>query len=198
MSVNTHVLTGGFAQPVFDAQSVFRLLMESMARPGTVRQVETLANPPAPLGAAAGAVALTLCDPDTPVWLAPSLQRPDVVEWMAFHAGVAQTREKAECRFAFLGSGDALPSFGLFSQGTQEYPDRSATLVIEVASVDAGDGYTLSGPGIAKTTDIAVTGLPDAFRHFWSDNRSLFPRGVDVVLTAGDRLVCLPRTTKIA
>ena len=38
--------------------------------------------------------------------------------------------------------------------------------------------------------------LTDRLRH-WADNRALFPRGVDVVLTAGRRFIALPRTTKI-
>ena len=44
---------------------------------------------------------------------------------------------------------------------------------------------------------IAPKGLPDAFLRIWSDNRALFPRGVDLVLTAGRQFLCLPRTTKI-
>jgi alpha-D-ribose 1-methylphosphonate 5-triphosphate synthase subunit PhnH len=33
--------------------------------------------------------------------------------------------------------------------------------------------------------------------RLWTDNRAIFPRGVDIILTAGSRFVCLPRTTKI-
>ena len=48
-------LTGGFTDPVFDAQSVFKMMMDAMARPGTVqtvvcrlsRRLHRSASPPA-------------------------------------------------------------------------------------------------------------------------------------------------------
>ncbi len=197
MATNTEAFAGGFANPVFESQSIFRLLMDGMARPGTIREVEHDAGQPEPLGAAAGAIALTLCDHDTPVWLSAGLAKSAVGDWIAFHSGAPLTREKAEARFAFMEAGTAPASFGLFSQGTQEYPDRSTTLIIEVASVNAGQVFTLSGPGILQTAGMEITGLPETFPRLWADNRALFPRGIDVVLTAGRRFLCLPRTTKI-
>lgn len=53
------------------------------------------------------------------------------------------------------------------------------------------------GPGIQSVTEIAPIGLPETFLRLWTENRALFPRGVDIVLTSGRRFLCLPRTTKI-
>lgn len=66
-------LTGGFSQPVFEAQSVFRAVMDGMARPGTHQTVAVSLHPPAPFGLAQAAIALTLCDADTRVWLSGGL-----------------------------------------------------------------------------------------------------------------------------
>jgi alpha-D-ribose 1-methylphosphonate 5-triphosphate synthase subunit PhnH len=202
MTGKSQVFSGGFSQPVFESQSVFRMLMEGMSRPGTIRTVETDVGQPEPLGPAAGAIALTLCDHETPVWLSAGLAKSAVAEWIGFHTGAPMTREKAESRFAFIEFGMAPSSFGLFSAGTQEYPDRSTTLVIEVAALGGTEGegtdLTLTGPGILHATTVRVTGLPEIFARLWADNRVLFPRGVDVVLTAGQQILCLPRTTKIA
>lgn len=197
MSANTHAFTGGFTDPVFQSQSIFRMLMDGMARPGSIRAVEHDAGQPEPLGAAAGAIALTLCDHDTPIWLSAGLVKSAVGEWMGFHSGAPLTREKAEARFAFVEAGAALSSFGLFAPGTQEYPDRSTTLVIEVTGFGEGQAFTLSGPGILQSKTTEIAGLPEAFLRLWADNRPLFPRGVDVILTAGRSFLCLPRTTKI-
>lgn len=198
MNIKTQALSGGFREPVFESQDVFRMLMDSMARPGTIRTVGPDVGQPEPLGGAAGAIAVTLCDHETPVWLSVGLFKSAVGEWIGFHTGAPITREKAEARFAFVEAGAALASFGLFSAGTQEYPDRSTTLVIEVAALGEGLPLTLTGPGIPHATTVLVTGLPEVFLRLWADNRALFPRGVDVILTAGKNLLCLPRTVRIA
>lgn len=197
MNPKTDALTGGFSEPVFQAQSVFRMLMDCMARPGKIDTIVPQINPPEPLGAAAGAIALSLCDHDTSVWLTPGLAKTSVGEWIGFHTGAPITREKAEARFAFVEPGAALSPFGLFSVGTQEYPDRSTTVILEVPSFEGGPDLVLSGPGIRETSTISPARLPEMFLRQWSDNRTLFPRGVDVVLTSGRSLLCLPRTCKI-
>jgi len=197
MDLKTDTLTGGFAEPVFQAQSVFKAMMDAMARPGSIQTLSPDAAPPAPLGAAAGAIALTLCDHDTSVWLSPALNKSAVPGWLSFHTGAAVTTEKAEARFAFVDSGMAVSSFGLFAPGTQEYPDRSTTVVIEIASLEGGRTLALMGPGIQTVTEIAPSGLPETFIRLWNENRALFPRGIDIVLTAGSSFLCLPRTTKI-
>jgi alpha-D-ribose 1-methylphosphonate 5-triphosphate synthase subunit PhnH len=198
MSMNAQALTGGFSDPVFDSQAVFRLLMDGMSRPGTIQTVGIDVEQPLPLGRAAGAVALALCDADTPVWLQSAMAKSGAPQWIAFHTGAPVIQEKSDARFAFMQSPAGICSFGLFALGTQEYPDRSTTLVIEVASLVDGQPLALSGPGIRDKVTVKVTGLPEVFLSIWNDNRALFPRGADVILTAGDALLCLPRTTRIA
>ena len=63
---------GGLSDPVRGSQLVFRLVMDAMARPGTVHRVPALTRPPKPLSPVAGAAISTLADADTPVWLDPS------------------------------------------------------------------------------------------------------------------------------
>ena len=197
MDTKMEALTGGFAEPVHHAQSVFRMMMDCLSRPGTVQSIVPEIEPPRPLGVAAGAIALTLLDHDTPVWLTPGLAKSAVAEWIGFHTGAPLTRENSDARFAFVEAGAPLSSFGLFATGTQEYPDRSTTIVLEVASLDKGAPLSLSGPGIRESATIAPQGLPEMFLRQWADNRALFPRGVDVVLTAGRQMLGLPRTCKI-
>lgn len=198
MAMAADTLSGGFHDPVFQTQAIFRLVMDAMARPGTLQRVRDDAGAPLPLGAAAGAIALTLTDHDTPVWLTRGLQKSALPGWLAFHTGAPLALEKVEACFAIIEAGVTLPTFGLFSPGTQDYPDRSATLVVEIAGFDGETPLRLAGPGVAGSRLIHPRGLPDGFLRQWAENHMLFPRGVDVVLTAGDRFLCLPRTVRIS
>ncbi|MCA1440838.1 phosphonate C-P lyase system protein PhnH [Ensifer sp. IC4062] len=197
MTAQSQIYAGAFADPVFEGQSVFRTLMDGFARPGTIGRLATAVSPPAPLGKASGAVALTLCDHDTPVWLSPALSKSAVPQWIAFHTGAGVTEIKDEARFAFVEKGAAVPGFDQFALGTQEYPDRSTTLVIEVEALKGGQPLIARGPGIRSEVVIAPNGLPDVFLDFWTANQAIFPRGIDLILTARDAVLCLPRTTKL-
>ncbi|BCH57519.1 carbon-phosphorus lyase subunit PhnH [Agrobacterium vitis] len=190
-------LTGGFAQPVFEAQSVFRAVMDGMARPGTHQTVAVSLHPPAPFGLAQAAIALTLCDADSRVWLSGVLTKSAAPAWLSFHTGGVTTTDKTEAQFAFFEAGSPLAAFAQFSTGTQDYPDRSVTVVYEVAGFEGGQPLTLKGPGIQDRAMIAPLGLPDGFLRHWQDNHALFPRGVDVIFTAGRDFLCLPRSCAI-
>lgn len=191
------VIDGGFATPVFDAQTVFRAVMDAMARPGTIQPVAALAQPPAPLSVTAGAVALTLCDHDTPLWLDTGLQVSAARSWLAFHSGAPLATTAADAHFAVVANPATLNAFENFAQGTQEYPDRSTTLILQVESLTDGEPLQLKGPGIEATATIAPTPLPRHFVEQWKQNGARFPRGVDVILAAPGAVACLPRTVRI-
>lgn len=197
MSLHTEALEGGFANPVLGAQVTFRALMDAMARPGTIRTAAGDATPPHPLGIAQGAVALTLADHDTPVWLSPALTNATTKGWIGFHTGAEIVASSAHARFACLAAGEPIPDFHGFAAGSQDYPDRSATLVIELPSLNGGPNLKASGPGIKDSTVIAPQGLPADFLRRWAANRAFFPLGLDIVFTAGTELMALPRSTDL-
>ena len=191
------IYTGGFETPVFQSQSVFKAMMDGMARPGTIQMLDKGALPPLPMGAGAGAIALTVCDHDTPVYLAMPLVEAGVPGWLAFQTGALVTEDRPEAQFAFYDQKTPLPPLSTFSVGTQEYPDRSTTIILEIPAFHAGQDYILAGPGIDGSTAINVAGLPAPFEGLWKENNGLFPRGIDLVLVAGLEMICLPRTVRI-
>jgi alpha-D-ribose 1-methylphosphonate 5-triphosphate synthase subunit PhnH len=173
-----------------------------MARPGTVAPVGPLAKPPAPLSATAAAVALTLCDHDTPLWLDSLLAASAAVySWLGFHTGAPLVDRPGDAAFALAASPAGLPPLHHFAQGTHEYPDRSATLILQVDALSSDVGTAtclrLRGPGIATTAALAVAPLPPRFVERWRENRARFPRGVDLILAAPGALACLPRSVRI-
>ncbi len=185
--MQAHALEGGFADAPIDASHAFRRIMTAMARPGTIRRVVG-ALAPAPLGVAAGTAVLTLCDPDTPLFLAPSVDTQDVRDWITFQTGAPFVRAR-DAMFA-VGDWAGMPVDD-FAIGTSEYPDRSATLIVELARLE-DTGATLRGPGIRDT---AALSLPET--EAFDRNARLFPLGLDFIFTCGDRLAALPRTTRV-
>jgi alpha-D-ribose 1-methylphosphonate 5-triphosphate synthase subunit PhnH len=172
--------------------------MDAMARPGTVQPAKAETQPPQPLSPVAAAVALTLCDHDTPLWLDPALrQAPAAAGWLGFHTGAPLADTPADAHFALVADPASLIALENFAQGTQEYPDRSTTLILQVTSLSSGDRLVLEGPGIDGSTTFAPGPLPRHFVEQWKQNRARFPRGVDLVLAAPEGIACLPRTTRI-
>ena len=190
-------IEGGFADLVLGAQSVFRAIMDSLARPGSVQSIASDAAPPAPLTAELGAVALTLCDHDTPVWLDPTLAgNPDVTGWIAFHCGAPVTANPAEAQFALVSDVALLPALDSFGQGTDEYPDRSTTIVLAAGA--ATRAVTLKGPGIKDQLSTELPLPAGDFLAQWAENRARFPRGIDLLFVRDGTVVGLPRTTRIS
>lgn len=196
-SLSAVCVEGGFADPVMEAQVAFRALMDAMARPGSLCDLPGSLAPPAPLPKGLGAVALTLCDPDTPVWLAPAFDTPEVRGWLAFHCACPLVAEPAQSAFAFAPAGAECPPLTTFNPGTQEYPDRSTTLVLAVEALTGGAPLDLEGPGIRTRETLAAIGLPEGFVAERAENRALFPRGGDLLLVAGLKVCALPRTTRV-
>ncbi|OLP62206.1 phosphonate C-P lyase system protein PhnH [Xaviernesmea oryzae] len=188
---------GAFADAVLDAQAAFRGLMDAMARPGRIHRFAELASPPAPLSPAQGTIALTLFDQDTPVHLTPALAASAVASWLSFQTGAPLTADRLQGRFALVEKGVAFPALSGFALGTQDYPDRSTTLIVELEALAGGPERCIAGPGIDGEATMAPIGLPEAFPALWAENGAQFPRGVDLILTAGDACLCLPRTTRL-
>jgi alpha-D-ribose 1-methylphosphonate 5-triphosphate synthase subunit PhnH len=191
-------LPAGFADKVLSAQSTFRSVMDAMARPGSVQHIVAAAGTPAAMMRGTAAIALTLFDHDTPVWLDPLMsETSDVAKWLKFHTSAPVVGESSICSFAVVGDAGALPALDRFSFGSNEYPDRSTTLILQVESLTQGPALELRGPGIDGTAVMqAAIQPPDLFERL-AINAALFPRGIDVVLVADDAIVAIPRTTRL-
>lgn len=192
-------IEGGFAAPVLDGQKTFRTIMDAMARPGTIGKLLPGANPPAPLSTTAAAIALTLCDHDTPIWLDPALKGVEnVLAWLSFQTGAPLAHTPVDAHFALIADPAMMIALENFAQGSQDYPDRSTTLILQVDRLHGGVPLLLEGPGIERTAHLSPDPLPHHFTEQWKQNNSRFPRGVDVILAAPDAIACLPRTTRIS
>ena len=196
-------LGAGFHDPVHDAQGVFRDVLRAMSRPGEVRETAIQIDPPAPLGVAAAAVCLALLDFETPLWIDGGGRDTDAAaSFLAFHTGAPRAAGADQADFVLIADGADLCALDAFHQGTDEAPEGSATLIVQVADLaaafpGAAGAWRLSGPGIDGAVGLCVAGLPDGIVDDLARNAARFPRGLDLILCAGRRIAALPRTTRV-
>jgi alpha-D-ribose 1-methylphosphonate 5-triphosphate synthase subunit PhnH len=181
-------LMGGFERAPQQSARAFRAVLEAMARPGSLQRLAGAA-PPAPLSPAAGAVLLTLVDATTPLYLAGAADCALVREWVRFHLG-APLCGAEQASFA-LGRWQDLRPLNRFAIGSAEYPDRAATLIVEMDDLRQS-GTTLRGPGIRQKAQLS---LPETAA--FQANHALYPLGFDCLFTCGDLVAGLPRSTLV-
>jgi alpha-D-ribose 1-methylphosphonate 5-triphosphate synthase subunit PhnH len=186
-----------FADPVLDAQVTFRAVLRAISYPGRIVPVCLGSVPPAPLVPAAAAIALTLFDLDTPVWLDAACARPDVHSFLTFHCGCPITADPRLARFAVIAAPERGVDWGAFDAGTDEAPEISATLIVQTGGLEGESGRRLAGPGIETESRLEVRGLPESFWAWRQRQEAAFPRGVDVVFVAPQAVAALPRTTRV-
>jgi alpha-D-ribose 1-methylphosphonate 5-triphosphate synthase subunit PhnH len=190
-------MPAGFYDPVMDSQRTFRVILEAMSRPGKVLSLPVLPEAPAPLYTSTTAICLTLFDLDTPVWLDEAARASQVAEHLRFHCGCPIIEERDGAAFGLIAAGDCVPPLDSFVLGDPLYPERSATIIIQVASLDNTGGMRLTGPGIETEANVNAAGLCGSFWPEFRANRALFPQGVDVLLVSPFAVCGLPRTVVI-
>jgi len=191
-------LPAGFADKVLSAQSVFRSVMDAMARPGSIQRIAPTAGTPAVMMRGTAAIALTLFDHDTPIWLDGRMSATaDVAKWLKFHTSAPVVSDSSIAGFALVGDPENLPALDRFAFGSNEYPDRSTTLILQVESLTDGPAVELRGPGIDGAAALRASIQPQDLFERLAVNATLFPRGIDVVLVHDDAIVAIPRTTRL-
>jgi alpha-D-ribose 1-methylphosphonate 5-triphosphate synthase subunit PhnH len=185
----------GLADPVQQSQEIFRTVLAALSEPGRVFQLADMAPADAlEVGPAALGILLALTDGDTPVWLGDKAEA--LANYLRFHTGSPIVSDPGAAQFALVRGGDW--RLDLFDPGNEDFPDQSATLIVEVDALTEGGLITLSGPGIPGHRHVTVQGLPADFSGQWSAKHAQFPCGVDVIVTCGSSLMGLPRTTSFA
>jgi alpha-D-ribose 1-methylphosphonate 5-triphosphate synthase subunit PhnH len=103
--------------------------------------------------------------------------------------------QKADYVFAALASEAQVAALAALRVGTLPYPDEAATLFAP-ARIGSGQALRLSGPGVNGTVTIEIG---DVDASFWRVRAKAirYPLGWDLYLVDGDRLVGIPRSTKI-
>jgi alpha-D-ribose 1-methylphosphonate 5-triphosphate synthase subunit PhnH len=203
----------GFASSVDDAQVVFRAVLAALSRPGLLVPLSVLPPPLSSGEFSRGmlALALALCDKDTPLWLDAAADTPEARRYLRFHCASSFAAHPSEASFSFIARPESMPRLHSFKQGRADFPDHSATLVLSAAlSASLAHTVELTGPGV-KGNDrdfwqsAGIASLPAWFWKDWEVNHAAYPLGVDIIFvdsgsdTSGAplfRLLGLPRTVR--
>ena len=187
--------SAGFTDPVQDSQAVFRRVLETMARPGSIQNLPPLVTGSGRLGPAAAAICLALVDFETPLWLDPILAASESADFLRFHCSARIVNDSQAADFGVIVG--IPPSLSTFNTGSDAYPESGTTLIIQVATLSEAGSLILSGPGIDSRREIGIDGIAPAF---WPAREAIvrgFPRGLDLIFTAGQRIAAIPRTTAV-
>lgn len=187
-------LRPGFADPVLGSQQCFRAILQAMSRPGMVQALPPYGTAPAGLNAAGAAAVLTLADVDTTLWLDAAAAQ--AAGYFRFHCGCDIVDDPGEADFALIADPESMPPLESFKAGSDDYPDRSATLILQVEAFDNG-GLVYRGPGIRDSVAFSAKPLPDDFADQWRRNMTLYPCGVDLILATDTAVAALPRSSRM-
>jgi alpha-D-ribose 1-methylphosphonate 5-triphosphate synthase subunit PhnH len=168
--------------PVHDTRRTFDGLLTAMSRPGTIQSV------PAP---ADHAIVATLVDHE--VTLATEDDR--LGDALAGQGRLERAPPaEADVVHAPHRAGWDVREHG---RGTLVEPSEGATIIYRMESVIAGrdDGttLTLSGPGVDGTAILSVS-LPESELSALATAQADYPRGVDAVFAATERVAAVPRS----
>jgi alpha-D-ribose 1-methylphosphonate 5-triphosphate synthase subunit PhnH len=185
----------GFGDPVHDSQRTFRSVLDAVAHPGRVVTVagDLMAIPP--LHRASAALLLALADFETPVWLSPTARTDAVAGFLRFHCGCPLVETASRAAFVVAAIPSEGPALSSLDIGSDLYPERAATVILQVDGLGAGPAVTLTGSGIDGRARLACEGLDDSF---WNERKALeilFPRGLDIILVDGDAIAAIPRSS---
>jgi len=195
----------GFSNPTLCSQAVFRQSLVALSLPGQPQTLDlNLSNPamqvPENAHAAAAALLLALLDQDCKVWLSDGFASSHAAAWLRFHTGCTLVTNSIEADFVWIAHANELPAFENLAQGNAQYPELSATCVVQLQDFDTAptaDAWTLSGPGVKETGYLKLVGLTDNFVSARRNSQVHAPCGIDFFFTHNDSLIGLPRSTQV-
>ncbi|MFC0224953.1 phosphonate C-P lyase system protein PhnH [Serratia aquatilis] len=188
-------LLAGFNQPIEQSQQAFRLILKALSEPGVAVNLQ---SGPAwgALNAASTAVLLTLADQETPLYLCASLSSEQVLTNTRFHTGAPLATQQEDICLALYDHQLQAEDLAALPHGSEISPEFSATLVVQISALAGGNPLRLSGPGVEKYREVSPL-LPPALLDYLLDRPQRFPLGLDILLTCGERLLAIPRTTRV-
>jgi len=184
---------------IFDAQAHYRLLLDSMARPGKINVMPGMElTTPRGIHAAGALVGFALLNSDVTFYVDGS-PAEDVSLYLLVNTS-ARPAEAEAADYVFADGTAAAELLYRLKTGTLPYPENSATVIAAVEELGGETGLvlTLSGPGVDGERRLAVQGLDVGLLEALVTINAEFPLGIDLVLTdPTGKIACIPRSSRV-
>lgn len=186
---------------VHDIQSVYRKVLNSMARPGVIETLEEQKKIDIEVSCNKGTFLVMLMLLDGEVSFNIVSEKSEEMTSLISQMTYSKQKNLEEADYIFVledASEKSLAEvYKLAKIGTLIDPNKSATIIAEVNSINNNDDLELSGPGIKDKKSLSISG-----NNKWIKERELknkeYPLGVDAIYIDKEyKVVSLPRTTKI-
>ncbi|MGL4788738.1 phosphonate C-P lyase system protein PhnH [Cetobacterium sp.] len=186
---------------VHDVQRIYRKLLDSTSKPGTINCVEQEVEKidvHCSLSKGLMGMAYTLLNIESKFFIEDKKE----AEYIRLHT-FAREKEIESAEFIFLDSKvcDEKKIIHILEQiniGTLENPHEGATLILKVPKISEDKYLELKGPGIKNSKFLKIETLGEDFFGKRAEINREFPLGVDMVFLDELGNICvLPRTTKV-
>ncbi len=187
---------------IFDAQEHFRIILDSMARPGKVNKIgEIKIQSPENLHPASALVAFALLNRDVAFYAENNQET--IAEYFVVNTNSKPTAiDKAD--FVFISGTSNGQAVLEANTGVLEYPEKSATIIIDVDHIfdvpkDQTHEIILQGPGVNGEKRVYVRNISTDILMALKVQNSEYPLGVDVILTDSEgNIMCIPRSNNFS
>ena len=188
---------------VFDAQHHFRLLLDSMSRPGKINKLEVgEIFPPEGLNHAGALTGFALLNADVTCFAAGPTG-DDTVLYFLVNTG-SQRAGIEEADYIFLPEKYYSTDLDKARIGTPKYPEDSATIVaaaeeLSTEPIEGAMRLTLKGPGVNGEAEVFVVGVEERLFEFVKEQNSEYPLGLDLIITdRRSQVLCIPRSNNFS
>lgn len=175
----------------------FRVILDALARPGKVSQLPRLIGSSVPAFATSLTVLLSLGDHLTSIYLDHEFRVTAVEKLLRFHTGSQLVQERERTDFAVLNAARAEIGLERWKRGDPEYPDQSATLIIQTTSLNQGAPVQFAGPGIQSSTTVRIANVRPSFWEARAAVNAIAPLGIDLIFVTPSEILGCPRSTRV-
>lgn len=190
--------------PVRASQYIFRVLLDALANPGTIRPLivhPLIAADASSVQPYIASLLVTMLDHEVSLHIAQADDADALRDLVVRRTRVAMAlASDADFVVAAADMDSSLPE--QLKRGSLEFPDDGATLVVRVPSLTDPDvtglNLALRGPGIPETRSLRVSGIGAGTIESRNHAVANYPTGIDLLLTDDAGMVAgIPRTTVI-